>query len=115
MTVRQVEIHHGETQNHNYKIENAQPRSTRATPASAPRKLQINDVKQEHQQGDNVLRIVKPELPSEAIDPDKSERGTDGNGDQPDQYTGAAHALEQIKRRQAPHHFAKFAVAEKTI
>ena len=58
MAVRQIQIHDGETENHHHKIENAEPGSTGAPPGRGACEPKIDDVEHQHEQRDDVFRIV---------------------------------------------------------
>jgi hypothetical protein len=77
--------------------------------------LQIGGVECEYEEGDYVLGIVIPILAGEAVDPDKTENGADGDREEADQNAGAAHAFEEIKGGKAPDDFAELAIAEQAI
>jgi len=77
--------------------------------------LQIGGVECEYEEGDHVLGIVIPILAGEAVDPDKTENGAYGDGEETNENAGAAHAFEEIERGKAPDDFAEFAIAQEAI
>jgi hypothetical protein len=77
--------------------------------------LQIGGVECEYEERYHVLGIVIPILAGEAVDPDKTENGADGYGEEANENAGAAHAFEEVECGKAPDDFAEFAVAQEAI
>src|SRR5271168_2008661 len=115
VTVREIEIYYRKTQHHHSKIENAKLGRAPSTPGRGPRQSQVKHVKKQHEKSDRVLRVVIPVLADQAIDRDESQGGPNGDGDEPDDDAGMAHAVEQIQRGEPPNHVAKFAAAQEAL
>jgi hypothetical protein len=113
--VREVQVHHRETQDYDYEIEDAEPGGSGAAPGSCARELQIGGVECEYEEGYHVLGIVIPILTGETVDPDKTENGADGDGEEANENARTAHALEKVERRETPDDFAKFVIAQEAI
>ena len=86
------------------KMQSWEARAPRHPGLRASRK--IENVGDEHQQSDDVFRVVVPDVAGEAVDPDEAERGADGDGDESDQDAALAHAIEKIERRETPDDIA---------
>src|ERR1700738_2309510 len=113
--MREIQVHHRETQDYDHEIKDAEPGGSGATPRGCARELQVGGVKQEYEEGYHVLGIVIPILAGEAVDPDETENGADGDGEEANEHAGTAHALEKVERRETPDDFAKFVIAEETV
>src|SRR5260370_42612407 len=110
--VREIQVHHRETQDHDDEIEDAEPGGSGAAPGGCAGELQIGGVECEYERGYHVLGIVIPILAGEAVDPDKTQNGADGDRNEANEHAGAAHALEEVDRGKAPDDGAEFAMAE---
>jgi hypothetical protein len=106
MRVRKVQVHYGETENHNGEIENTHLRSACSAPARIASQSQIGHVSGENEQRDEVLRIVVPDVACESIDPDEAQHGADGDGDETDKDAALAHAIKKIERWKTPNNIA---------
>src|ERR1700675_1507263 len=115
MRVREKQIHNGETENHNDKIENAKLGGAGSAPSGVAGQPQIQGVGGENQQRDDVFRIVVPDGAGEAIDPDKTESGADADRDQADEHAALAHAIEKIERGKTPDDIADLMFVEQTL
>jgi hypothetical protein len=113
--MREIQVHHRKTQDYDHKIKDAEPGGSGATPCGCARKLQISGVEQEYEERHHVLGIVIPILTGEAVNPDKTENCSDRDGEEPNENTGTAHALEDVKRGKTPDDIAEFAVAQKAV
>src|SRR5258708_36111634 len=94
--VREVQVHHRETQNHDHEIEDAEPGGSGAAPGGCARELEVGGIEREYEERYHVLGIVIPILAGEAVDPDKTENGAHGDGEEADEHAGAAHAFEEV-------------------
>ena len=56
-----------------------------------------------------------PELAGEAVNPKKTESGTNGDGNNSQKHAGLAHALQQFQRRQPPDHVTHFVFAKQAL
>src|SRR5215831_18797867 len=115
MRVREKQVYHGKTENHDREIEDTKLRGARSAPAGITRQPQIDYIGHQHQQGDDVFRIVVPDSAAQPVDPNKPQRRANGNGDQPDQHAALAHAIEQVERRQTPHDAADFVLLQQAL
>src|SRR5580700_11884632 len=115
MILRQIEVHHSKTHHHDKKIKDTELGGSRSPPRSRLRQLKIKRVKQQHQQGDDVLGIVVPHLSSQPVDPHESKRCADGDRHQPHENARSAHAFEKFKCRKPPYDTAELAAAQKPL
>jgi hypothetical protein len=106
MRVRKEQVHNGEAKNHNGEIENTNLRCACSAPIRITSQPQIRNVSRKNEQRDDVLRIVVPDVAGEPIDPDKTQHGADGDGNETDKDAALAHAIEKIERWKTPNNVA---------
>lgn len=106
MRVREKQVDYGEAENDDGKIKDAQLRRACSAPTGIACKPQIENVSRENQQRDRVFGIVVPDIAGEPVNPDEAHRGADGDGDESDQDTALAHAIEKVEGWEAPDHVA---------
>src|SRR5438552_1469987 len=112
---REKQIHNGEAENDNGKIENAKLRGTRSAPAGIAGEPQIKNVCDEDEQRDRVFGIVMPHIPGKAVDPHEAENGTNSDGDESHEDAALTHAIEKIKRRKTPDDIANAVFVEQAL
>src|SRR5882724_11871823 len=106
MRSSEKQVDYRETENDDSKIKDAQLRRARSPPTGIARQPQIENVSRENEQRDRVFGIVVPDIAREPVNPDEAHRGADGDGDESDQDTALAHAIEKVEGWQAPDHVA---------
>src|SRR5216683_2406840 len=106
MRVREKQVDYREAENDDGKIKDAQLRRARSAPTGIACKPQIENVSRENEQRDRVFGIVVPNIAREPVNPDEAHRGADGDGDESDQDTALAHAIEKVEGWEAPDHVA---------
>src|SRR5260370_24034405 len=79
--VREVQVHHRETQDYDHEIKDAEPGGSGAAPRGCARELEVGGIECEYEERYHVLGIVIPILAGEAVDPDKTENRADGDGE----------------------------------
>jgi len=103
---REKQIHYREAENHYGKIENAKLRGARSAPTWLARQPKIKSIRSKNKEGDDIFRVVVPDLASQPINPHETERRADGDRDETHQDAALAHAVEKIERGQAPDDIA---------
>src|SRR5260370_4728029 len=106
MRVREKQVDYREAENDDGKIKDAQLRRACSAPTGIACKPQIENVSRENEQRDRVLGIVVPDIAREPVNPDEAHGGANGDGDESDQDTALAHAIEKVEGWEAPDYVA---------